>query len=380
MPRNGSGIYGPPFPPVETNHTIESAVYNGFTADIVIDLNEPRPIVAGGTGASDVAGAMDALGGETCKVQVTNYDSHDFKAGSFYSDPGAAGSPIAGHNFTGFCTPAVVSAVSTTNMFIEVRDMDDLAAPPAVYVRQKKNNTWGSWMVPATGGSNPNFSGVLTINGKPVLSSPVPNTSTNLLGLDGVPAIAVVGNANVLSINNYRGDTQNFLTRNGATTYAVMGPTNFTVSLQLDAGIMTCVAPAIADSSTRVPTTAWVRGAAADLIATTPDFPQIVVDQVGSYAFQNTEIGKHIFIASTTLATQIQISTNLTWPIGSIVMVVNYKSASMPIRAGGSITLRLAGTTSVGDRTLAPGGIATLMRVTLNGPVTEWLVWGHGVT
>ena len=62
MPRSGSGIYTQPFPNVIEDTTIESAVYNGFTRDVEADLNLPRPVVAGGTGATSPAGALDNLG------------------------------------------------------------------------------------------------------------------------------------------------------------------------------------------------------------------------------------------------------------------------------------------------------------------------------
>jgi hypothetical protein len=61
MPRSGSGVYTQPFPNVVEDTTIESAVYNGFTRDVEADLNLPRPIVAGGTGASSAAGAAENL-------------------------------------------------------------------------------------------------------------------------------------------------------------------------------------------------------------------------------------------------------------------------------------------------------------------------------
>ena len=51
MPRDGSRHFSQPFPDVVEGTTIESAVYNGFTNDVEIDLNTPRPISSGGTGA-----------------------------------------------------------------------------------------------------------------------------------------------------------------------------------------------------------------------------------------------------------------------------------------------------------------------------------------
>ena len=64
MPRDGSDVYTQPFPDVTEGTTIESAVYNGFVADVAIDLNTPRPISSGGTGADNAGEAMSNLGGE----------------------------------------------------------------------------------------------------------------------------------------------------------------------------------------------------------------------------------------------------------------------------------------------------------------------------
>jgi len=64
MPRNGSGVYNlPPGTPGISGTPVESEPYNTLIADLEFDLNYPRPIVAGGTGASTPAAALDNLGG-----------------------------------------------------------------------------------------------------------------------------------------------------------------------------------------------------------------------------------------------------------------------------------------------------------------------------
>jgi hypothetical protein len=145
MPRDGAGVYTQPFPEVVEGTTIESVKYNGNVNDVEQDLNTPRPIVAGGTGANNAADAMSNLGGEGSKIQVTNYDSHNFTAGSFYSLASATAPPVAGHAFAGICYPAVVSGVATSDMFIEVRDRDEPNQPGSQYVRQKKAGVWSGW-------------------------------------------------------------------------------------------------------------------------------------------------------------------------------------------------------------------------------------------
>ena len=63
MPRDGSGVYStPPGTHGTPNTTILSANYNSNVDDVAADLNTPRPIVAGGTGATTAADALTALG------------------------------------------------------------------------------------------------------------------------------------------------------------------------------------------------------------------------------------------------------------------------------------------------------------------------------
>jgi hypothetical protein len=63
MPRNGAGtLSAPPGIRAAANTTIRSAQFNAFLDDWVSDGNAPRPISAGGTGATSTAGAQAALG------------------------------------------------------------------------------------------------------------------------------------------------------------------------------------------------------------------------------------------------------------------------------------------------------------------------------
>src|SRR4051812_2815134 len=98
MPRDSStgiytiypGTHGIP------NTAIESALYNTNVDDVALDLNTPRPIVAGGTGATSAPAALAALSGETANQIVTNYDSDTILPGSFSSATTASGAPVAG--------------------------------------------------------------------------------------------------------------------------------------------------------------------------------------------------------------------------------------------------------------------------------------------
>jgi hypothetical protein len=138
MPRDGTNTYNLPFPDVVAGTTIASPVYNGFTHDIAQDLNTPRPISAGGTGATSADGALTALGGEKAQQLVTNYDSHVWLPGSFYSATTATGEPVNGHAFSG-----IVYQADSNNIVVEARDSSD----GKLYVRRKVAGSWGAWQL-----------------------------------------------------------------------------------------------------------------------------------------------------------------------------------------------------------------------------------------
>lgn len=148
MPRDGAGIYTQPFPDVAPDTTIESTVYNGFVADVVQDMNTPRPIIAGGTGATNAEEAMAALKGEIAAYAVTNFDSHIWFPGSFRAASTATGGPVAAHAFAGSVVINEPLAYPPTNqnVLIEAYDLDDTGTPPGRYIRQKKAGVWGGWM------------------------------------------------------------------------------------------------------------------------------------------------------------------------------------------------------------------------------------------
>lgn len=66
MSRSLGGIYTlPPGSAAVDNTIIDPVIYNALLADLEADLNIPRPIVAGGTGAASADGALTELGGTT---------------------------------------------------------------------------------------------------------------------------------------------------------------------------------------------------------------------------------------------------------------------------------------------------------------------------
>ena len=129
MPRDGSNIYHRPAGTDGVpNFPIESSKYNAFAADLEQDLNLPRPVVAGGSGANNATDALFNLKAEMATQIVTNWDSQIWLPGSFYAASSATGtSPVAGHNFAGqaYIGEALANPPSNQNVILEARDLDD---------------------------------------------------------------------------------------------------------------------------------------------------------------------------------------------------------------------------------------------------------------
>lgn len=154
MPRNGSGIYSlPPGSEGIPDTTIESNKYNAFIHDVETDMNTPRSIATGGTGAGDAGTAMAKLGGERMGEVVTNYDSHIFRSGSFYSATTATGAPVPGSAFAGISYSSDVVPVSgippNLNVVIEARNLTEATEPGTLWVRRKTAGTWAAWQATA---------------------------------------------------------------------------------------------------------------------------------------------------------------------------------------------------------------------------------------
>jgi hypothetical protein len=68
MPRSGSGIYNFPAGSTAVSNTpISSVAHNAILTDLQADLNAPRPVSAGGTGATSPAAAFEAISPMTAR-------------------------------------------------------------------------------------------------------------------------------------------------------------------------------------------------------------------------------------------------------------------------------------------------------------------------
>jgi hypothetical protein len=152
MPRDGTQTYYlPAGTPGVPNYPIESTKYNTFIADVERDLNDARPIVAGGTGATNADAALAALGGEKAKQgPVTNFDNFPFVNGSWTSNAGATSAPNGTDAFVGTYYESSNPAYATLVAY-DLFNVNSLS-----FVRRKNNGVWEGWVkqeyVPITGG------------------------------------------------------------------------------------------------------------------------------------------------------------------------------------------------------------------------------------
>ena len=87
-----------------------------------------------------------------------------------------------------------------------------------------------------------------------------------------------------------------------------------------------------------------------------------------------TDAGKHVYVSS-----GVTVPPNSTAPfeIGTVITIVNSSgAASLTITQGSGVTLRLSGTASTGNRTLAAYGLCSCIKVATD----IWYISGSGLT
>ena len=96
--------------------------------------------------------------------------------------------------------------------------------------------------------------------------------------------------------------------------------------------------------------------------------------QTAAYVLVATDVGKHISITTGGVTANASV-----FSAGDAVTIYNNSGSNQTITAGASVTFRLAGTATTGNRTLAQYGVATLLCVT-GGATPTFVVSGAGVT
>jgi hypothetical protein len=143
MPRDGAQNYSVPGGTDGVPDTpVASTPYNGFLRDLEQDLNTPRPILAGGTGATNARDAMINLSGEVANQgPITNYADYPFLPGTFYSLIGATNAPPSSGNateiFVGICygQPGISLQLECRGQITHTK-----------YFRSQNAGVWSAWI------------------------------------------------------------------------------------------------------------------------------------------------------------------------------------------------------------------------------------------
>lgn len=101
------------------------------------------------------------------------------------------------------------------------------------------------------------------------------------------------------------------------------------------------------------------------------DIPQVV--QTTSYTLVAGDAGDHIF---TTAGVTVPSGV---FTVGQAVSIYNNTTGNITVTQGTNVTLRQAGTTGVGNRTLAQRGLATVLCVS-GAAGTEFVIGGAGLS
>ena len=101
--------------------------------------------------------------------------------------------------------------------------------------------------------------------------------------------------------------------------------------------------------------------------------PQVILN-TGNLTLSKAHAGEHIYVTGASQTITIPANASVPLEIGTTIIIINANvSSSIAIT---SDTLRLAGTTSTGTRTLAANGMATLVKIA----ATTWIASGNGLT
>lgn len=100
--------------------------------------------------------------------------------------------------------------------------------------------------------------------------------------------------------------------------------------------------------------------------------------RTSAYTLQASDKGKHISITTggVTVPPNPTPPTAAIFSAGDVVSIYNNSSSNQTITAGAGVTLRLVGTATTGNRTLAQRGLATILCVSAN----EFVITGGGIS
>ena len=95
--------------------------------------------------------------------------------------------------------------------------------------------------------------------------------------------------------------------------------------------------------------------------------------KTASYQIALTDVGQGV---STTAGVTVPPNSTTAFAVGDTITVYNNSAGSITITQGSGVTIRLVGTATTGNRTIAQRGICTLLKVGTD----EWIASGGGVS
>jgi hypothetical protein len=103
------------------------------------------------------------------------------------------------------------------------------------------------------------------------------------------------------------------------------------------------------------------------------DVPQNA--QAAAYQLVLADRGRHIYYTGAAAAITVPANAGTSFPIGSVVTIVNDGSGVITLTRGAGVTMKLAGNGADANRSLGIGAVATLLKVDTN----TWFVSGSGI-
>lgn len=187
----------------------------------------------------------------------------------------------------------------------------------------------------------------------------------NTAGFTTVTGTTVTGTAG--QFDTITGNTAGFTTVTGQTVTGTAG--QFDTVTGNTAGFTTVTGQTVTGATGAFTT---VTGQSVnDSIGNVRDIPQN--SQTGSYTLVAGDAGKHVF---TTAGVTVPSGV---FTVGEAVSIYNNTTGNITITQGSNVTLRQAGASGTGNRTLAQRGLATVLCVS-GSAGTEFVIGGAGLT
>jgi hypothetical protein len=98
-----------------------------------------------------------------------------------------------------------------------------------------------------------------------------------------------------------------------------------------------------------------------------------LLSKSASYTIGLSDVGQGI---STNAGVTVPANAATAFTVGDTIALYNNSASTITITQGSGVTLRLAGTATSGNRTIAQRGLATLIKIATD----EWVVSGMGVS